>query len=300
MTGPACIDESINQCALTAVGTKGYTGFGGEESVDLVVPAPSPARSGAPSPVVTTLAPSYPPAASPASSSLADAMCCYDTTCSTYGTSFCNPVLSWCSGSAEACEHCGGTLCVESAGASPIKVPSDTDSQLEPEEPVPKPEPETDAKSEPEPEPESAPEPAPKAEANSEPEAEPEPEPEVEAHSEPEPEPEPEEDRPLPTSLPSTHAPDGEAQCCYYEACSSYGTSSCNAAGSWCSKSSDACASCGGTLCTAVSLLSKTRAKSHKFLHRPGVSGNALFQTSTNLQKGEEVDPVRAFEDGEL
>jgi len=29
-TGPACIDDSINQCYLTAVGTRGYTGFGGE------------------------------------------------------------------------------------------------------------------------------------------------------------------------------------------------------------------------------------------------------------------------------
>merc|ERR1719382_520943 len=38
MTGPACVDDSLNQCAMTAVGTKGYTGFGGEDH-----PAGSPA-----------------------------------------------------------------------------------------------------------------------------------------------------------------------------------------------------------------------------------------------------------------
>jgi len=30
MTGVACVDDSLNNCALTAVGTKGYIGFGGD------------------------------------------------------------------------------------------------------------------------------------------------------------------------------------------------------------------------------------------------------------------------------
>merc|ERR1712187_47208 len=140
----------------------------------------------------------------------------------------------------------------------------------------------------PEPEPESAPEP----------ESEPEPE---ASEPESEPEPEPEADQLLPLTVPSTPtAAPGEAQCCYHGGCSSYGTSSCNAVESWCSKSSTACTSCGGTLCTTTSLLSETRAKKHKFLHRPGAAGNALMQTSSSLQKGDDIMPMNLFGDGEL
>merc|ERR1712048_1259737 len=131
---------------------------------------------------------------------------------------------------------------------------------------------------EPEPEPESAPKPEPEPEPESDasaievhPESEPKPEPE--SAPEPEPEPEPEVDRLLPPTVPSTPtAAPGGAQCCYHGGCSSYGTFSCNAVGSWCSKSSAVCTSCGGTLCTTTSLLSEARAKKHKFLHRPGVA----------------------------
>merc|ERR1712048_1125883 len=181
-------------------------------------------------------------------------------------------------------------------------------------EPEPEPESAPKPESEPEPEaasePESEPEPEPESDASaievhpeSEPKPEPESEPEPEAASEreSEPEPEPEADRLLPPTVPSTPtAAPGEAQCCYHGGCSSYGTFSCNAVGSWCSKSSAVCTSCGGTLCTTTSLLSEARAKKHKFLHRPGVAGNALMQTSSSLQKGDEVPRVGLFGDGEL
>jgi len=45
MTGPACVDDAINQCGMTAKGTRGYTGFGGEEgqaSSPTTMPAPIP------------------------------------------------------------------------------------------------------------------------------------------------------------------------------------------------------------------------------------------------------------------
>jgi len=44
MTGPACVEDSINQCALTAKGTQGYTGYGGEEGQ-----MPSPSSTSMPS-----------------------------------------------------------------------------------------------------------------------------------------------------------------------------------------------------------------------------------------------------------
>lgn len=40
MTGPACVDDSINECALTAKGTRGYTGGG--ETVQMPTPTPTP------------------------------------------------------------------------------------------------------------------------------------------------------------------------------------------------------------------------------------------------------------------
>merc|ERR1712048_249077 len=168
----------------------------------------------------------------------------------------------------------------------------------------PEPEPESAPKPEPEPEPESdasSIEVHPESEPEPEPESAPEPEPEAASEPESEPEPEPEADRLLPPTVPSTPTTSpGDAQCCYHGGCSSYGTFSCNAVGSWCSKSSAVCTSCGGTLCTTTSLLSEARAKKHKFLHRPGVAGNALIQTSSSLQKGDEVLQVGLFGDGEL
>merc|ERR1740121_935783 len=61
--------------------------------------------------------PTPPPASGEAASqSAGDPMCCYDAGCSTYGTSFCNAAGTWCSGSADACQTCGGTLCTDPAG----------------------------------------------------------------------------------------------------------------------------------------------------------------------------------------
>merc|ERR1712151_1217069 len=104
-------------------------------------------------------------------------------------------------------------------------------------------------------------EPEPELEQESEPQSKIEPESEPE--SEPEAEPEPE-----PATEPSSPASAGAAQCCYFAGCSAYGTSSCNPAGSWCSDSAEACNSCGGTLCTGMSMLSETHIKRRKFLHR--------------------------------
>jgi len=51
VTGPACFDDSINACGLTAKGTRGYTGFGGAPSLEPAAPtsappSPSPATEG--------------------------------------------------------------------------------------------------------------------------------------------------------------------------------------------------------------------------------------------------------------
>merc|ERR1712048_1332986 len=73
MTGPACVDNSINQCALTAVGTKGYTGFGGEGSSDSPGLTPASAPALAPSPVTPVAAPTPVPT-SASSTSEHDAM----------------------------------------------------------------------------------------------------------------------------------------------------------------------------------------------------------------------------------
>jgi hypothetical protein len=47
-------------------------------------------------------------------------------------------------------------------------------------------------------------------------------------------------------------------------------------------------------------MLSEMHTKRRKFLHRPGVSGNVLFQTSTDFHRIEEIDQVDVFEDDEL
>merc|ERR1712060_691280 len=44
------------------------------------------------------------------------------------------------------------------------------------------------------------------------------------------------------------------SQCCYYDGCSSFGsTTSCNPVGSWCSESEENCGQCAGTFCKALS-----------------------------------------------
>lgn len=59
MTGPACVDNCINQCALTAKGTQGYTGFGEEgQTSSPCSPAPLPSP---PSPVPVPNPPSPSP-----------------------------------------------------------------------------------------------------------------------------------------------------------------------------------------------------------------------------------------------
>lgn len=149
MTGPACVDDSVNQCALTAIGTKGYTGFGGEvgtgspaspPGTPAVRPAPMPAE---PPPYNPAPAPASNPAApvAPSAASAGDAMCCYDAGCSTYGTSFCSAMGTWCSGSAEACQSCGGTLCADPAGSYPTPSPPAVSTPPPPSPPVPSPSP---------------------------------------------------------------------------------------------------------------------------------------------------------------
>jgi len=53
-------------------------------------------------------------------------------------------------------------------------------------------------------------------------------------------------------------------------------------------------------LCTGVSMLSEEHARTHKFLHRPGVSGNVLLQTATGLQTTDEAHEMDIFEEDEL
>jgi len=205
MTGPACVDGSINQCTLTAPGTKGYTGFGGESTL-LPTPVPTETPTPAPSPVPT---PSYPPTPpysptpvptptyspptstppSPTYPVESNSECCYAGGCASYGTSFCNAVGTWCSESAGNCESCGGTHCTEMDWW-----------RTQPASPSP-----------------SGPDPVP--------------------------------------------SPSLQGQCCYAGGCSSYGTASCNAAGTWCSGSQSNCQRCGGSFCEAPSLLAQGGAR---------------------------------------
>merc|ERR1719436_1633596 len=76
MTGPACVDDSLNQCGLTAQGTRGYTGFGGGDvsagggsGGSVTTPTTAAAPSSTPAPSSTTIpptgAPWTPPSPSP-------------------------------------------------------------------------------------------------------------------------------------------------------------------------------------------------------------------------------------------
>merc|ERR1719333_1571338 len=99
MTGPACVDDSLNQCALTAVGSKGYTGFGGgDRPAGPAGPAPTPPPSPGAAPAPAAPAP-YPAAPGPSPPPAGGAMCCYDAGCGGYGDPLlCNGADAWCSG----------------------------------------------------------------------------------------------------------------------------------------------------------------------------------------------------------
>lgn len=47
-------------------------------------------------------------------------------------------------------------------------------------------------------------------------------------------------------------------------------------------------------------MLSEIHVKRRKFLHRAGISGNVLFQTSTEFDRIEEIHQVDVFEEDEL
>jgi len=261
MTGPACVDDSVNQCALTAVGTKGYTGFGGEDGAGSVggaveVPALPPAAAAG-----SSMQPPAPAASAPAAG---DAMCCYDATCSTYGTSFCNALGSWCSASSENCEACGGTLCADPAGSYPAPAPA---------APAPAP------AAYPAPAPPATPAPAPPAGA---------PPATVPPYAEQPPEAPPSAAPPSeapPSGAPAPPDASGVTQCCYYAGCAAYGSAQCNAAGAWCSASAEACSACGGTLCSGVSLLADGRAARQSLRRRPRRAGHVLMQARRALAR---------------
>jgi len=137
MTGPACVDETINNCQFTAVGTRGYTGFGGSagtvEGIGSTTSPSSPSYSvtrGATRPVQT----------SPTTSQ--GSMCCYAGGCASYGGAGCNAVGAWCSETSDHCNRCGGVLCSGPDGTSERSEP---ESESEPES-TPEAEPEAEPK----------------------------------------------------------------------------------------------------------------------------------------------------------
>merc|ERR1712137_263282 len=203
-------------------------------------------------------------------------MCCYDHGCSTHGTSFCNPIASWCSGSVDACTTCGGTLCVETKGGAPVTVASGQASDNDAE-----PEPETESKPEPEPEAE------PGSEPESEPELEPEPQPESVAEAAPQPESQPIPEQ-LPTPMPSHPTSPAAAlggRCCFYGGCATHDRTFCYTPDHWCAATSQACSTCAGQWCSDVSLASNENVRQRKFLRSSKVVGNSLVQTDTTHQK---------------
>merc|ERR1711920_811242 len=146
-TGPACVDDSINRCALTASGTRGFTGFGAVSTspsppTSPLLPAPVPLSVPTPTippspydvyPVPTSTVPpssydAYPspsptyaatPAAPPAG---AEAQCCFSGGCSSYGTSSCYAVGTWCSESSGNCQMCQGTFCTRTSLLSKLRL----------------------------------------------------------------------------------------------------------------------------------------------------------------------------------
>merc|ERR1712187_256859 len=94
MTGPACVDDSINQCALTAVGSKGFTGFGGDGTAPIPVPSvlPTPRPMLDPAPQIPSNPYSGSPTPTPgsgSSSAQADGECCYAAGCSSSTSQCC-------------------------------------------------------------------------------------------------------------------------------------------------------------------------------------------------------------------
>jgi len=101
MVGPACIDNSVNQCSLTAKGARGYTGFGGEEGAPSTSPSPVPMPSPAPAPVPSpSPLPSPTPTPTPGGSCSGDA-CFSSSHCRSEwgycgaGSAYCNSMSTW-------------------------------------------------------------------------------------------------------------------------------------------------------------------------------------------------------------
>lgn len=108
MTGPACVDECINQCALTAEGTVGYTGYGGEARQLPCGPAPMPS----PSPVPVPL-----PSPNPTPPSVAT--CEPIGNCDAYSWCTQASYVEWCNSQ----EECSSPFC-KTASSAPTPSPT--------------------------------------------------------------------------------------------------------------------------------------------------------------------------------
>jgi len=137
ITGPACFDDTLNQCDLTARGTQGYTGFGGGDTS--VVPSPSPTPSPSspgPSPSPSTGTPSPPPSSS-ACSKVKYAQCGG----SGYTGDTCCPEGMWCMydnqywSQCEPCAETWNTAC--EASSSTTRTTTTTRSVSSPTTPLP-------------------------------------------------------------------------------------------------------------------------------------------------------------------
>lgn len=207
-------------------------------------PAPAPAAPPEPAPPAPAApAPAAPPtplpaAEAPAPAPAGEGQCCYHGGCASFGTAMCNAAGAWCSETSDQCSRCGGTFCTAaSAPSAPAPAPSPAPATTTvPWEPVPA-----------APAPAAPPAPAPPATAA--------PAPNVPAPTGPPVPAAPAAAGPTPPPAAETPAPAlaGQGECCYHGGCASFGTTMCNAAGSWCSETSDRCSRCGGTYCTAAS-----------------------------------------------
>lgn len=110
MTGPACVEDSINECALTAKGTQGYTGYGGEGQAPL--PSPPPMPSPAPVPVMG-------PSPNPGTPSTCEPI----GNCDAY--SWCNQAsyVEWCT-SQSTCPAPFCKAAIPAPTPSPMRVPT--------------------------------------------------------------------------------------------------------------------------------------------------------------------------------
>eukprot|EP00931_Biecheleriopsis_adriatica_P037332 TRINITY_DN2140_c0_g1_i4.p1 TRINITY_DN2140_c0_g1~~TRINITY_DN2140_c0_g1_i4.p1 ORF type:complete len:425 (-),score=38.60 TRINITY_DN2140_c0_g1_i4:296-1516(-) len=134
MTGPACMDECINQCALTAEGTRGYTGYGGEEGQLPCTPMPSPSPVPVPVPV---------PVPSPNPTPPSGVTCEPIGNCGTYSWCTQAAYVDWCNSQ----DECPSPFCKTASSApvpsptpAPVPVPTPTPA------PVPMPTPPTNGR----------------------------------------------------------------------------------------------------------------------------------------------------------